>query len=104
MFATWYTYDSGGAPLWLSALTQRVGTSNVYTGSLLRASGPRFDNYKASDVIQPIPTVGTATLTFGDGNSAMFDYVPDGSGGLPAVHQHKTIVRFPLGPGGTACQ
>ena len=104
VFATWYTYDSGGAPLWLSVLTQRQGTTNVYKGDLLRISGPRFDNYKASDVVQPIPTVGTATLTFADGNSAMFDYVTDGSGGLPAVHQNKTIVRFPFGPGGTVCQ
>jgi hypothetical protein len=104
VFLTWYTYDSGGAPLWLSALTQRQGTTNVYTGSLLRTSGPRFDNYKASDVVMPIPTVGTATLAFANGNSATFNYTTNGNGGLPAgVNQTKSIVRFPITSGGTVC-
>ncbi len=93
VFLTWYTYDSGGAPLWLSALTQRQGATNVYTGALLRTSGPRFDNYKASDVVMPIPAVGTATLTFANGNSATFHYTTNGNGGLPAgVDQTKSIV------------
>jgi hypothetical protein len=105
IFATWYTYDVDGTPLWLSALTQRQGTTNVYKGDLLRTSGPRFDNYKASDVVQPIPTVGTVTLTFTSANSASFNYTTDGNGGLPAgVNQTKSIVRFPFGPGGTLCQ
>jgi len=104
VFLTWYTYDSDGAPLWLSALTLRVGTSNIYTGPLLRTSGPRFDNYKASDVVQPIPTVGTATLTFVNGNAATFNYTTNGSGGLPpGVSQTKPIVRFAFTTGGTVC-
>ncbi len=72
LFATWYTYDAkvagNNAPLWLSALMQK-GAGNVFTGPITRTSGPRFDNYKASDVVQPIPTVGTATVTFTDGNT-----------------------------------
>ena len=104
IFATWYTYDSGGAPLWLSALLQRQGSSNVYTGPMTRTSGPRFDNYKPGDVVQPIPTVGTATVTFANGNSATFNYTTNGAGGLPAgVNQTKAIVRYPFGPGGTVC-
>jgi hypothetical protein len=35
--------------------------------------------------------VGTATLTFVNGNSAMFDYTTDGIGGLPAVNQTEWI-------------
>jgi streptogramin lyase len=106
IFATWDTYDSGGAPMWLSALLQRQGSSNVYAGPMTRTSGPRFDNYKAWDVVQPIPTVGTATVTFTSGNSATFNYTTNGSGGLPAgVNQTKAIARFPFGPtGGTVCQ
>ncbi len=105
VFLTWYTYDSGGAPLWLSALTQRVGATNVYTGNVLRTSGPRFDSYRTSDVVQPIPTVGTATLTFVNGNSATFNYTTNGNGGLPpGVNQTKSIVRFPFAAaGGTVC-
>jgi hypothetical protein len=109
IFATWYTYDAKGAsnnpPMWLSALLQRQGTSNIFSGPISRTSGPRFDNYKASDVAQPIPTVGSATVTFTDGNSATFNYATSGNGGLPAgVNQTKAIARFPFGPGGTVCQ
>ena len=110
MFATWYTYDAKTAgnnpPLWLSALMPRQGTSNVFTGPLTRTSGPRFDNYKASDVVQPIPTVGTATVTFTDGNHASFAYTTTGAGGLPAVaNQTKSITRYLFAaPGGTTCQ
>jgi len=106
MFATWYTYGTNTAPLWLSALMTRQGTSNVYTGSLTRTSGPRFDNYKASDVAQPIPTLGTATATFTDGNHATFAYSTNGTAGLPAVpNQSKSITRFLFAaPAGTVCQ
>ena len=89
---------------WLSGLLARQGASNVYSGPLTRTSGPRFDAYKASDVVQPIPTVGTATVTFGNGNSATFNYATNGRGGLPSVNQTKSISRFAFGPGGTVCQ
>jgi hypothetical protein len=75
LFATWYTYDakvvSDNAPLWFSALMTQ-GAGNVFTGSIFRTPGPRFDNYKTSDVVQPATMVGNATLTFTDGNHASF--------------------------------
>ena len=55
----------------------------------------------------PIPTIGTATIKFTNGNSAEFTYMTDGSSGLPAVSspgQTKSIVRFPMTAGGTVCQ
>ena len=103
IFATWYTYDLDGAPLWLSVLAPRVGTSNVYMGPLYRTSGPRFDAFDTTKVAQV--QVGTATLTFADGNHATFGYTTNGTGGLPAVTQSKQITRFPFAAaGGTRCQ
>jgi YVTN family beta-propeller protein len=103
VFATWFTYDSSHAPLWLSALLQRQGTSNVYSGPMTRTSGSCFNNYKATDVAQA--TVGTATVIFANGDNATFNYTTNGNGGLPAgVNQSKAIVRFQFGPGGTVCQ
>ncbi len=101
LFATWYTYDVDGTPLWLSALAPRVG-GNVYRGPLYRTSGPRFD---AFDTRQVVPLqVGTATFTFADGNHATFDYTTSGVGALPPVAQSKQITRFAFGPsGGTLC-
>ncbi len=103
VFATWYTYDVDGTPLWLSVLAGRVGTSNVYTGNLYRTSGPRYDAYDAAKWMPA--QVGTATLTFTDGNHAKFDYATNGNGALPSVTQSKQVTRFPFAAtGGTLCQ
>ncbi len=103
IFATWYTYDVDGAPLWLSALAPRVGASNVYMGTLYRTAGPRFDAFDPTKLVEV--QVGTATLTFADGNDATFAYSTNGAGGLPAVAQSKQITRFPFAAaGGTLCQ
>ena len=103
VFATWYTYDVDGSPLWLSVLAVQVGTSNVYSGKLYRSSGPRYDGY---DTTKWVPLeVGSATLTFADGNHAKFDYTTSGAGSLPAVTQSKQVTRFPFAAaGGTVCQ
>ncbi len=104
IFATWYTYGSDNAPLWLSALMQRQGTTNVYSGQLYRTFGPRFDSYKTSDEA-PTQLEGTASVTFADGDHATFAYATNGAGGLPAVSQSKSIMRFLFAaPAGTVCQ
>ncbi len=46
IFATWYTYDVNGSPLWLSVLAAWNGTA--YTGTLYRSAGPTFSNYNSS--------------------------------------------------------
>ncbi len=103
VYATWYTYDVDGTPLWLSALAPRVGASNVYTGTLYRTSGPRFDAFDTTKVVTV--QVGTATLTFSDGNHAKFDYSTNGAGGLPIANQSQQVTRVPFaGTGGTLCQ
>jgi len=107
IFATWYTYEAkaagnGNPPLWMSALMKRQGTSNVFTGPLVRTSGQRFDAYAPRYTAQ---TVGTATVSFADGNNAAFSYVTNGSGGVPAANQTKAITRFLFtAPAGTTCQ
>jgi hypothetical protein len=109
IYATWYTYDAkaagNNAPLWLAALLTRQGTSNVFSGNLYRTSGARFDNYKASDVVQPATVVGNATLSFADGNHGTFHYVTSGAGGLPTADQTKSITRLLFAPpAATVCQ
>ena len=102
LFATWYTYGTNGAPLWLAVLAQRVGATNVYTGTLYRTSGPRYDAYDATKAISQ--QVGIATFTFADGNHAAFDYATNGAGGLPIAMQTKQITRFPAAAGGVVCR
>ena len=103
VFATWYTYDADRTPLWLSVLATRVDATNVYTGPLYRSAGPRFDAYDAAQWNRT--PVGTATLTFADGNNATFAYTTNGVTGLPATSQAKAVTRFPFAAaGGTLCQ
>ncbi len=103
VYATWYTYDLDGTPLWLSVLAPRQGASNVYTGMLYRTSGPRFDQYDPAQ-IQKL-AVGPATFTFTDGNHATFEYLVMYAPLPGPVHQAKQITRFPFAAtGGTICQ
>ncbi len=103
VYATWYTYDLDGTPLWLTVLASRQGTSNVYTGTLFRSSGPRFDQYDPTQ-FQTQP-VGPATFTFTDGNHATFEYSVMYAPLPGPVHQTKQITRFPFAAtGGTICQ
>ncbi len=103
IFATWYTYDLDGTPLWLSGLMQRVGATDVYAGPLLRTSGPRFDDYRSAD-LEPNQTVGSATLTFTNGNDATFTYTVQLAGMGAPMTQAKPITRFLFtAAGGTVC-
>ena len=48
IFATWFTYDLTGAPLWL-VVTAPKTAPGVYYGDFYRTSGPRFDAFKATE-------------------------------------------------------
>ena len=96
IFATWFTYDLDGTPMWLSATVTKTSPS-FYTGTLYRTTGPAFNALPflpASVVATP---VGTLTLTFANGDSGTFAYVVNG------VAQTKTIVRQLFSATGTVC-
>ncbi|MEO8304682.1 MAG: S8 family peptidase [Betaproteobacteria bacterium] len=98
IFGSWYTYDVDGSPLWLSVTALKV-SQGVYSGQLIRVSGPPFGStpFNSAAVIRTV--VGTATFSFANGNAATFNYVVNG------VAQSKAITRFLfLPPSGTICQ
>ena len=97
IFATWFTYDTDGSPLWLSATVNR-SSPGTYTGTLYRTTGPAFSAvpFNPSQVIAT--PVGTLTLTFTNGNSGTFAYVVNG------ISQAKSITRQILRGPGTLCQ
>ncbi len=101
IFATWYTYDHDRSPMWLVTTATKSGLSS-YTGDLIRlTSGPPFNAVP----FPPIGSaggasgsvVGTATLSFFDGNSGIFSYSVDG------VEQSKNITREVFVSPGTVC-
>ena len=97
IFATWFTYDTDGSPLWLSA-TANKSSAGVFTGTLYRTTGPAFNALPFSPSQVVATPVGTLTLSFASGNTATFAYVVNG------VSQSKAITRQVFRTPGTLCQ
>jgi hypothetical protein len=101
IFATWFTYDFTGAALPLSATLSKVGPG-LYSGTLIRTSGPPFSAVPFNpDAVTRTP-VGTATVTFINGNAATFSFQV--SDGMKSTMQTKSIVRQVFRPPGTVCR
>jgi hypothetical protein len=96
IFATWFTYDVDGTPLWLS-VTANNTSPGVYTGPLYRTTGPPFNAVPFNSSAVRLVPVGSATFTFADGNDATFAYTVNG------VAQVKTITRQVFRTPGTVC-
>ncbi len=96
IFATWYTYDVDGSPLWLLALMTPT-SPGTWSGTVQRGVGPPFGNGFDPTQVH-LTDVGTATMTFGSGNSATWSFA------LAAGSGSKTMSRLVLGAGGTVCQ
>ncbi|HZP85814.1 MAG TPA: hypothetical protein VFB54_03275 [Burkholderiales bacterium] len=96
IFATWFTYDLDGSPMWLVVAAPLVA-SRTYSGALYRTTGPAFSAvpFDPARVIGTL--VGTATFTFSDGNNAAFAYTVNG------VSQAKAITREIFVAPGTVC-
>ena len=101
IFATWFTYDFDGAPLPLSATLTKVGPG-TYTGSLIKTAGPAFSAVPFDPNAVTRTVVGTATVTFGNGNAATFSFQVSDGGRTTA--QTKSIERLVFRPPGTVCQ
>ena len=97
IFASWYTYDADGSPLWLSATAAKLAP-NVYGGELIRTTGPAFDAVPFDPAKVTRTVVGTATFTFASGNAATFAYT---LGGLSQVKSISRLLFAP--PAGTLC-
>ncbi len=97
-FVTWYTYASDGEPMWVIAQLDRV-SGKRFQGLLYRpTSGVAFNQISGPATTFPLPTVGSLTLTFIDGQTARFDYTMDG------VTRQRSIKRFEFdGPTRTEC-
>ena len=103
LFATWFTYDLTGAPLWLVSTATRTAP-NVFSGDLLRTTGPAYNVTHFNPAMVVATKVGTATFTFSDGNNATFDYSVQLAGMMTPVAQSKAITREIFASPGTACR
>ena len=96
IFATWFTYDASGNPLWLSGPATKAGP-RVYTGTLAHTSGPAFNAVPFDPERVTETPVGGYTLTFSDGANGTFAYTVNG------VSQVKAITREVFVAPGTVC-
>lgn len=97
IFATWFTYDSDGTPLWVSATAPKVSVG-IYSGMLFRTTGPAFSAVPFLPNNVARNTVGQLSLSFTDGNNATFSYT------LNNITQRKSITRQVFRAPGTICQ
>jgi serine protease len=89
LFATLFTYDAAGLPLWL-VMSNGVQQSNgtTFTGELYRTTGPAF-NAVPFPPIGPgnITLVGTMTLAFSGANAATLSYTFNGAAVTKAIER-----------------
>jgi hypothetical protein len=98
IFATWFTYDSSGAPRWLVVTAPRIA-GNVYSGTLLRTTGPAFSAPVFDPTLVASAAAGTATFTFSNGNAATFTST------MAGVTRTKALSRELFAPpAGTYCR
>jgi hypothetical protein len=97
IFATWFTYDLDGTPMWLS-VTAPSTAAGVFSGALYRTTGPAFNAVPFNTANVALTPVGTSTFTFSDGNDASFAYTVNG------ISQTKAITRQVFQAPGTVCQ
>jgi serine protease len=97
IFATWFTYDIDGSPVWFSGTATSNGAGG-YSGPLYRAAGPAFNAVPFSPSAVKLTQVGTFFLSFADGNAGTFSYSVNG------VAQSKSITRQVFRTPGTMCR
>ncbi len=99
IFLTWYTYASDGKPMWVTGLLSK-GSNGIFTGPLNRPStGIAFNNISGPATTFPVPEVGSASLSFSNGETATLNYTLDG------ISQQKAITRVVYsGPERSVCE
>ena len=86
IFATWFTYDATGKPLWFGAELHR-SSAGVYSGNVFTATGPPFYSIPFSPTAHVETVVGTMTVTFSGANDGTLAYTVNG------ISQTKPITR-----------
>ena len=101
IFATWFTYDFTGAALPMSATLNKIGPA-TYSGQLIKTAGPPFSAVPFDPSAVTRTVVGTATVTFANGNAASFTFTVNDGG--KTTTQTKSIERQVFRAPGTVCQ
>jgi hypothetical protein len=92
LFATLFTYDASGAPMWLVLANGALQTDGSFTGDLFKTTGPPFN---AVPFGPSTPSkVGTMTLRFASDSAGTLSYTVNGT----AVTKQVTRQVFSTAP------
>jgi len=100
LFATLFTYDASGAPMWLVMPGGAPAQAGVvgFTGDLYRTTGPAFDASPFTPIGPAnITPVGTMTVSFTSGGTGLLSYTVNGTS------VSKTIQRQVYGSRAATC-
>lgn len=86
IFATWFTYDANGRPVWYSStMRQPTLDVNLFTGEIYKTTGPVFSATPFDPKLVAAVRVGNSQVYFTKDSLASFTYT------VGAVTQTKTI-------------
>ena len=79
LFATWFTYDHDGSPMWLVMPDALKAGDGSYSGTLYRTTGPsyRAGSFDPSQV--GVTAVGSASFSFSDASNGSFTATVNGT-------------------------
>ena len=98
VFATLFTYDERGAPLWVMMTGLLQADGRTYAGDLYRVSGPAFNAQPFTPITAAnLFKVGTMALTFSSASTATLSYTYQG------VVVSKDIVPQVFGTAAASC-
>ena len=92
IFATWFTYDQWGTPLWY-VMSSCALSGNACSGDVFRIDGGARLGLPWTGSGQAVSKVGSGTFTFADNDTAAFSVTIDG------VAANKSISRMSFGSG-----
>ena len=85
IFATWFTYDTDGKPVWFVASNVTLTGNQTYSGSLYRTWGPGYAVSPWDGRQVTVMPVGSISLSFTDDSNGVFSYNLGGLTGSKAI-------------------
>ncbi len=99
VFATLFTYDQAGVPLWLLMSGPVQADGKTFTGTLYRTRGPAFNAEPFAPLTAAnLTNVGTMSITFSSVSSGSISYTYQG------VAVAKAIVQQVFGAAAASCR
>jgi hypothetical protein len=95
LFASWFTYDTDGTPMWLYMSSAAKTAANRYEGDIYRSTGAPYNAYTPAAFTQSV--VGRGVLAFSDAQHGTFSYT------VNSTTQSKSIKRYVFAPTVPTC-